>query len=113
MHLMKRVRHDLAVELVTQHNHILELIGNRILVRISAIPDLGLAEEAEPRPLNHLGRSPEGVGAEEDGGPEDPLECCHQSPVLLATFVHVERLQHLGGGAEANRLTLLARRKRG
>jgi len=70
------VRHDLSVELVAQRNYILELIGNGILVRISAVPDLGLTKEAESRALDDLGRSSERVGSE-DGRPEDPFEGCH------------------------------------
>jgi hypothetical protein len=53
------------------------------------------------------------VGAEEDGGSEDPLEGCDQTPILLPALVHAEGLEHLGGGSEPDRLALLANREGG
>src|SRR5579884_595117 len=107
------MRHDLSVELVAEHNHILELVGNWILLRIAAVPDLRFAEETESRPLDHLGCTSERVGSEKDCCSEDSLESGDQSPVLLASRVHSEGFQHLRSRAEANRLALLAHRKRG
>jgi hypothetical protein len=48
------MRRDLPVELVTQDDDVLKMVGNWILLRIPAVPDLGLMEEAEPRPLYYL-----------------------------------------------------------
>jgi hypothetical protein len=42
------MRRDLPIELVAEDDHILELIGNRVLLRIPAVPDLSFIEEAEP-----------------------------------------------------------------
>ncbi len=107
------MRHNLPVELVTQYDQILELIRNRILFGIAAVPNLCLAEKAESRMLDHLGCPTNSIGAEEDGGPEDSFEGGHQSPVLLSAFMHSEGFQHFGGSAEANRLALLVDGKRG
>jgi hypothetical protein len=77
---------DLPIELVAQYNHVLKLIGDRILLRISGIPDLRFAEKAEAQAVNHLGRSSQHIGTEEDGRSEDPFEGRHQSPVLFAAL---------------------------
>src|SRR6185312_14600134 len=99
---------NLPVELVTQYDHVLELVGNRVLLGISAVPDLCFLKKAESRALDHLGRASKRIRPEEDGCAKNPFESGHQSAVLLSPFVHSEGLQHLRSGAEANGLTLLA-----
>jgi hypothetical protein len=48
------------------------------------------------------------VRAKEYRRPEDPLECSHQSPVLRATLLHPECVQHFSGTSKTNGLGSLA-----
>jgi hypothetical protein len=53
-----------------------------------------------------------GVRIEEDCGAEDPFECCNDPPILLSTFTHSKRFQHLGCALESDSLTFLLNRQR-
>src|ERR1700751_3191643 len=71
------MRDNLAVEFIAEYNHILKLIGDWVLFRIAAVPNLRLAEEAESRTLDDLGRSLARIRA-----PEDPFERCPKAGTL-------------------------------
>jgi hypothetical protein len=66
-----------------------------------------LARQVEAGALHHLCLTVERVRSKEDRGSEDPLESGNQAAVLLASGMHAEALQHLGGGSKANHLGLL------
>src|SRR5690242_18153496 len=102
------MRRDLPVELVAEDDHIFKLIGNGVLLRIPAVPDLSFLEKAEARSLHHLSCSAEAVGSEEDSRSKDALKKSgYQAAIFLAPFVYAEGLQHFSRSSEANRLALL------
>src|SRR5689334_19128484 len=45
------MRHNLAIEFIAEHNHILKLIRNWLLLGIAAVPDLRLTEKPEPQTM--------------------------------------------------------------
>src|SRR5206468_1034018 len=78
LHSFEICRHgmgcDFLIELVTQNNHVLALIWQIILRRISGIPDPSLPQEVEARPLNYTRPRISTLCAEEDCCPEDSFE---------------------------------------
>jgi hypothetical protein len=52
------------------------------------------------------------VSAEEDRGPENPLEGTNQTPVLGTALLHGKRVEHLRGTFEGDPRILLADRER-
>ena len=82
------MRENLAIKFLAEHNHILELIRNGVLLRIATVPNLGFTEEAESRALDHLGRSAEGIRAKEDGRSKDSFE----GDLLADALVHLQQL---------------------
>ena len=52
------------------------------------------------------------VGAEENRGPENPLEGTHQTPVLGTALLHGKSIEHLRGTFEGDPRILLADRER-
>jgi hypothetical protein len=107
------MRRDFPIELVAQNNHVLKLIREGILVRLTAVPDLRLSEEAEPGASNYFCVPAESVRSEEDGCPEDALESGNQSSILLAALMHAEGFEHFGCCSEPDGLTLLSYCERG
>ena len=92
--------------------YILELLVNRALIRIAAVPDLGFPEETQASALNHLRLRQHMIRSEEDRCAEDAFEGRNQAPILSAAFVQRERLEHLACAPEADRLALLLNGKR-
>ena len=64
---------DLLVELVTENNHILELVREHGLLRALVVPELSFPQEVEPGLLHHSDRPSELIGTKEDRfGPRFP-----------------------------------------
>ncbi len=95
------------VEFVTQDDDVFKAGREHFLGRVTAVPNLRLAEEIEPGAMDDARLFSGGLRAEEDRGSEDPFEGRHQSPILFAALRHAENLEHLRGRLEANGLTLL------
>jgi hypothetical protein len=68
---------------------------------------LSLGQEVEPGSLNDFGPASGRIGSEENRGFEDALKRGYQAAVLFSSPVHSERVEHLGGGSEPDRLVLL------
>src|SRR5688572_26482379 len=71
----------LLVELIAEHDRVLELPGERKRVADTLIPELRFSEEVEPGPLNHPSLSIQSIRAEEDRGSEDALEGGNQAAI--------------------------------
>jgi hypothetical protein len=104
---------DFLIELVTQDDHILKLVGQYIVHGISGILDAGLPQKVKARPLNHTRPRIATVCAEEDRCTEDSFEGGNETSVLGPPFLHTEGLQHLGCAPKADCLTLLPHRQSG
>jgi hypothetical protein len=48
------------------------------------------------------GTFPLAVGTEENSRPKDALKCCYEAPVLGATLLHAEGVEHLRRAVERN-----------
>jgi hypothetical protein len=101
----------LAIELVTQDDHVLTIPRQKLLIGVFRIPDPGFAHEVEPRAMDNGGTFPLGVGAEKDGCPKDALKGCNESPILRTALLHAEGVQHLCSAAEGNPCCVLTNRK--
>jgi hypothetical protein len=44
---------DLTIELIAQENHVLAIARQKLLVRVSGIPDSGLTHEVEPSTVDY------------------------------------------------------------
>jgi hypothetical protein len=62
--------------------------------------------------VDHCGTLTLRVGAEEDGGPEDPLEGSDQAAILRTALLHRKGVQHLRGAFKSDPWRLLAGRER-
>jgi hypothetical protein len=102
---------NLAIELIAQHNYVLTIPREQLLVRVSRVPDPGLAHKIETSPANYGGPFALCVGAEEDGGPEYPLKGSNQASVLGTALLHGKRVEHLRGAFERDSWSLLTNRK--
>src|SRR4051812_8960879 len=107
------MRRDLVVELVTEHNDVLEFLRKHRLIWLAVVPDLRLAKEVEPRSLHYLGGGTGLVGSEKDRGPKDPFKCSDQPPVLCTPSVQAEGLEHLTCTPESDNRALLLNGKGG
>jgi len=105
--------HDFPEELLTEHDLVLKLAGQRVLSRVPRIPDSCLAHEIESDAMNHGSTLALRIGPEEDRRPEDPLERAHEPAILCSTLLHAERVQHLRRAPETNHATPLFDRQRG
>ena len=99
---------DLPIKFIAEHDHVFESVGGQLLIPTAVVPDLCLAKEVKPRLMDNRCPRRLNIGPEENRGSEDTFECTYESSVLFATLGHAENVQHLGGGFEANRLTLLS-----
>ncbi len=98
---------DFSVELIAQDNDVFKLIGKSALIQVAVVPNLCFPQKVEARTLDHLCLSGYIVRSEEDRRPKDSLEGSNEAPVLLASLLQPEGLQHFGAALEANRLALL------
>lgn len=100
------------VELVTEHDDVLELRGQCSLIRmLPAVPNLRFPHEIEPATLDHRRSTGECVRPEEDCRAEDSLEGSDEPTVLFPTDMHPKGFQHLGSGPESDRLAFLLYRQ--
>src|SRR4029078_10641064 len=103
-----RVRDQLLVKFVAEHDDVLELRRKCSLIRmLPAVPDLRFAHEIESTPLDYCGLAAEAVRSEEDRCAEDALKRANQTAIFLPASVHAEALQHFGRSPESDCLALL------
>lgn len=92
----------LAEELVIQNDFILKAAGQQRLIRVTRIPDPGLAHEIEACLMGDHCSLSLSIGTEEYRGTKHTLECGNQSPILRTALLHPEDVEHLGGTAECD-----------
>src|ERR1035438_3204983 len=100
------MRHDLVIKLRTQHDLVLAFPRQRLLPRVSCIPNPCLAHEIEASLMDYGSFGPLGVGAEKDGGAEDSLKGSHQVSVLGTALLQAERIEHFRAAPECDPLPL-------
>src|SRR5438270_8770078 len=100
------MRNYLIVEFVAQDDDVFKVGREHLLGRVTVVPNLGLAEEIEPGPLDDARMLSGGLRAEEDGCSENSFEGCYQSPIFFPALRHAEDVEHLRGRPETNGLTL-------
>src|SRR4051794_11818541 len=66
----------ILVELVTEDNHILELLREHRLLRVLVVPELSFPQEVEPGLLHHPDCPSELIGTEKDGCAENAFKGC-------------------------------------
>src|SRR5262249_46746061 len=98
---------DFPKELLAQYDLVFEFAGQRILRRVSRIPDPCFTHEVESGAMDYGGSFALSISAEENRRAEDALECTYEPPVLGPALLHPKRVQHLGGAAKTNDSTLL------
>ena len=80
---------DLAVELITENDLVLEVLANGDGFDITRVPELGLPQEVEPPFADDPRRRTFFVRAEEDRGAENALESRDQPSVLFPSFENI------------------------
>jgi hypothetical protein len=83
------------------------LLRGNIAVYATVIPNLRFLEESEPRQMNHTRFAQLPIRTKENRCAENPLESANQPSILLAAFLHTERVEHFRSAPESNRLALL------
>jgi len=80
------MRNYLIVEFVAQDDDVFKVGREHFLGGFTVVPNLGLAEEIEPGPLDDARMLWVGLRAEEYGRSEDSFKGCYQSPIFLRKF---------------------------
>src|SRR6185312_2008920 len=98
-----RVILDFTVKLLTEHDHVLTVAGQELLIRVTRVPDARLRhDEVEAGAMNDSRTFSLAIRSEEDRCPKDSLERGDQTPVLRTALLHHEGVQHGSGALERN-----------
>ena len=104
---------NFPIELIAQHHDVLAVAGQVRLLRIAGVPDARFSHEIEPGLVHNRRSLALRIGTEEDGRPEDALECAYQPAVLGTALLHPEGLQHIASTEKGNGPLLLPDCQRG
>jgi len=98
---------DLVVECFAERDCVLGSVvyGHRLITVVE--PKMNLVKKVQTRPVGQATAFGVIVGAEEDGGCEDSLECLDDSVIVAAILGQMEKVEHLSSALEPNGTALL------